>query len=237
MGENQKDRHSFCAIFTTIILVALFCGLDLSMVWRRQGIPSQEEEKKAQRLKVLAELNAQDSETLTKYHWIDRDKGIVGIPMARAMDLVLAELRSNRQHAADPLIVQSQREIPQLGNPSNNQPKAEQASGVRSPEPGDSKAGKMIFLQCSACHSLEPDENKTGPSLAGLFGRKAGTVEDFNYSDANKNSGIVWDEEELRKYLPDPQKLVPGTKMAFPGLKDPKQVENVIAYLKEATKK
>ena len=57
--------------------------------------------------------------------------------------------------------------------------------------------------------------NKTGPSLAGLFGRKAGTVEDFNYSDANKNSGIVWDEASLRKYLPNPQALVPRTKMAF----------------------
>ena len=236
MGENQKDRHSSCAIFTTIVLVALFCGLDLLMVWRRQDIPSQEDEKKAQRLKVLAELNAEDSETLTKYHWIDRDKGIVGIPMARAMDLVLAELRSNRPHAADPLVVESKREIPHLGNPSNNQPEADQAGGVRAPEPGDSKVGKIIFLQCAACHSVEPGVNKVGPTLAGIFGRKAGTVEDFNYSDANKNSGIIWNEDTLRDYLPDPQKLVPGTKMAFPGLKDPEQVEDVIAYLKDATK-
>ena len=68
------------------------------------------------------------------------------------------------------------------------------------------------------------------------LGRKAGSVEDFNYSDANKNSGIVWEEPILRKYLADPQSMVPGTKMTFPGLKDPKQIEDVIAYLKEATK-
>ena len=72
--------------------------------------------------------------------------------------------------------------------------------------------------------------------MRGIFGRHAGTVEDFNYSVANKNSGIVWDEDTLRKYLAAPQSVVPGTKMTFLGLTDPQQVEDVIAYLKEATK-
>lgn len=152
------------------------------------------------------------------------------------MDLVLPELKFNKPHPSGPVTVQSPSGTPQQ-SPSNTQPTAGSATENQSATNGDPAAGKIIFLQCAACHSLEPDENKTGPSLAGLFGRKAGTVEDFNYSEANQNSGIVWDEETLRKYLPDPQKLVPGTKMAFPGLKDPKQVEDVIAYLKDATKK
>ena len=69
--------------------------------------------------------------------------------------------------------------------------------------------------------------------LNGLFGRKAGTIEGYSYSPANKNSGITWDEATFREYIKDPKAKVPGTKMIFPGLKDPKQIDDVVAYLKQ----
>jgi cytochrome c len=100
----------------------------------------------------------------------------------------------------------------------------------------DMAAGKAAFAKCKACHSLEEGKNVIGPSLHGLFGRKAGTVPKFSYSPANKNSGIEWNEETLFNYLANPQKAVPGTKMVFPGIKSEKERRNLIAYLKEATK-
>ncbi len=99
----------------------------------------------------------------------------------------------------------------------------------------DAAAGeKVFFAKCKVCH-MPPDAAKSlvGPSLAGVVGRKAGTVEGYHYSDANKNSGITWDEAELKKYLKDPKGLVPGTKMVFPGLQSEQDIDNVIAYLKQ----
>src|ERR1700752_1533575 len=100
---------------------------------------------------------------------------------------------------------------------------------------GDAAKGEKIFAKCKACHTVEAGKNKVGPSLAGLFGRKAGTAEGYNYSDAMKNSGIVWGDETLHKYLEKPKDDVPGTKMAFPGLKEAQDRDDVIAYLKQAT--
>lgn len=97
---------------------------------------------------------------------------------------------------------------------------------------GDAAAGEKVFMQCASCHVVEPGVNRVGPSLAGIIGRVAGTVEGFNYSDANKNSGITWTPEKMFQYLENPQRVVPGTKMAFAGLKNGQDRADVIAYIK-----
>ncbi len=99
------------------------------------------------------------------------------------------------------------------------------------------KAGETIFAQCRACHQVgEKARNTVGPILNGLFGRKSGTIEGYNYSEANKNSGIVWDEKTFAEYIENPRAKIPGTKMAYAGLKDPKRIENLTAYLKSFDK-
>ena len=98
----------------------------------------------------------------------------------------------------------------------------------------DPASGEKIFAQCRACHQIGPNaKNAVGPVLNGLFGRKAGSVEGYSYSPANKNSGITWDEATFREYIRDPKAKVPGTKMIFPGLKDEKRIDDLIAYLKQ----
>jgi len=97
----------------------------------------------------------------------------------------------------------------------------------------DAAAGEKVFRVCKACHQIGPDaHNAIGPVLTGVVGRKAGTYPGYNYSDANKKSGIVWTEDELKKYLQHPAAVVPGTKMTFAGLPKPSDIDNVIAYLK-----
>lgn len=96
----------------------------------------------------------------------------------------------------------------------------------------DAAAGEKDFVVCRACHQIGPGaKNAVGPELNGVVGRKAGTVPGFQYSDANKNSGITWTPDELEKYLANPQGVVKGTKMIFPGIKDPQKVKDVIAFL------
>jgi cytochrome c len=98
---------------------------------------------------------------------------------------------------------------------------------------GDVAAGKTLFNQCRACHQVGPDaQNTVGPVLNGVVGRNAGTFPGYNYSDANKNSGLTWDEATLTEYIKDPRGKVPGTKMVFPGIKQDSRVENIISYLK-----
>ncbi|MBX7483544.1 c-type cytochrome [Qipengyuania qiaonensis] len=97
---------------------------------------------------------------------------------------------------------------------------------------GDAAAGKTVFAVCMSCHSRDEGVNNVGPSLYNIVDRQAGTIEGFNYSDANKNSGITWTEEELFVYLKDPQAKIPGTKMVFPGLPDPQKRADLIAFLK-----
>lgn len=96
----------------------------------------------------------------------------------------------------------------------------------------DPEAGKKVFAKCTACHSIGPGaKNKVGPELNGLFGRKAGSVEGFNYSDAMKNAGWVWDEAIFKEYIADPKAKVPGNKMIFPGIKDELERDDLAAYI------
>lgn len=99
---------------------------------------------------------------------------------------------------------------------------------------GDPAHGKQVFAKCQACHSLEAGVNKVGPSLNGIIGRQAAANESFNYSDAMKNAHLTWDAETLDKYLAKPKEVVPGTKMAFPGLPKEKDRADVIAYIQQA---
>ena len=100
---------------------------------------------------------------------------------------------------------------------------------------GDEKNGEQVFNQCKPCHSLEAGKNGVGPTLHGLFGRKAGTVLGYNYSAAMKNSGVVWNEDTLKQYLADPHKFIPGEKMIFAGIKNEEKLNDLIVYLRQAT--
>jgi cytochrome c len=98
----------------------------------------------------------------------------------------------------------------------------------------DVAAGEKVYAQCRACHQIGPGaKNAVGPQLNGLFGRKAGTIEGYTYSPANKDSGLTWDEATFRDYIKDPRAKIPGTKMIYPGLKDEKRIEDLIAYMKQ----
>ncbi len=100
---------------------------------------------------------------------------------------------------------------------------------------GDAKRGAQLFGQCLACHSVQPDEHMTGPSLAHVWNRKAGTMPGFmRYSDPVKQSGITWNAAALDKWLANPAQLIPGNSMTFSGIKDAQARQDVIAYLKAA---
>lgn len=97
----------------------------------------------------------------------------------------------------------------------------------------DAEEGKNVFKKCRACHTIgEKAVNRVGPELNGIIGRKAGSVEGFNYSAAMKDSGITWDEAQLNEFLTNPKAKVSGTKMVFAGIKDDTDRANLIAYLK-----
>lgn len=131
--------------------------------------------------------------------------------------------------------------------------RAQETSGVQEPETaslaspteatpdaaataGSARRGRLLFLQCRSCHSLdEGGMNKVGPNLYGLFGSAAGKVEGFVYSQALVESGIVWSPETLDAWLAAPSDLVPGNRMIFTGIADPQDRADLIAYLREAT--
>jgi cytochrome c len=98
----------------------------------------------------------------------------------------------------------------------------------------DPAAGEKAFTVCKACHRVGAGaKNAVGPTLNGVVGRKAGSAEGFNYSDAMKNSGLTWDEANLAEYIKNPKEKVPGNKMAFAGVKDDAKVADIVAYLKQ----
>ena len=110
-------------------------------------------------------------------------------------------------------------------------------SGLQSAEAQDASAGQKVFGVCKACHQAgDTAKNGVGPVLNGLFGRKAGSVEGYNYSPANKNSGIIWDEATFADYIKNPKAKVPGTKMVYPGLKDEQKIKDLIAFLHQYDK-
>lgn len=115
---------------------------------------------------------------------------------------------------------------------------AQLAATAASAQSGDAARGQRVFnTQCRACHTLEKDgASPAGPNLNGVFGRKAGTGAGYEFSDAMKNSGIVWDDATMADYNRDPKGKVPGTKMVFNGVKNAGQLADLVAYLKEATK-
>jgi cytochrome c len=98
----------------------------------------------------------------------------------------------------------------------------------------DLAAGENSFKKCLPCHSVGADaKNKVGPVLNGLEGRKSGSVEGYNYTDANKNSGITWDEATFKEYITNPRAKIPGTKMVFAGINNENERANLWAYLKQ----
>lgn len=101
---------------------------------------------------------------------------------------------------------------------------------------GNPAQGQHVFGACAACHSLEPNRNMTGPSLADLWGRKAGSLPSFSrYSPALKSANIEWNDKTLDEWLTDPQHVVPGNEMTFAGIKDARQRADLLAFLKQAT--
>jgi cytochrome c len=98
----------------------------------------------------------------------------------------------------------------------------------------DVAKGEISFHKCLPCHSIGDDaQNKIGPELNGLDGRHSGSVDGFDYSDANKNSGIVWNEAKFKEYIQDPRGVVPGTKMIFAGIKNPQEINDLWAYVSQ----
>jgi cytochrome c len=98
----------------------------------------------------------------------------------------------------------------------------------------DVAKGEISFKKCLICHSIGPGaQNKVGPAQNGLDGRKAGSVPNYQYSDANKNSGIVWNEATFKEYIKDPKAKIPGTKMVFAGIKNDQEINDLWAYLKQ----
>jgi cytochrome c len=98
----------------------------------------------------------------------------------------------------------------------------------------DAAAGEKAFAVCRPCHQIgETAKNAVGPLLNGLFGRKSGSIEGYNYTDANKNSGITWDDATFLEYIKDPRAKIPGTKMVYAGLKDEQRAKDLVAFLKQ----
>jgi cytochrome c len=98
----------------------------------------------------------------------------------------------------------------------------------------DLQHGEKLFTDCRSCHAVQAGVNNVGPSLAGIVGRKAASVEDFRYSPAMKRSGITWDTATLAAFIADPQAVVPGNRMPYAGMPNPKDIADLLAYLGNA---
>jgi cytochrome c len=120
----------------------------------------------------------------------------------------------------------------QVASDRSNATAASSAASETATAPKAAVVAPAAFAQCRSCHAVEPGQNRIGPSLAGVFGAKAGHVGSYNYSTALKNSGLTWDEASLDGFLKSPREKLPGTKMTFPGVKNDAARAEVILYLK-----
>jgi cytochrome c len=157
--------------------------------------------------------------------------------MALAAGAVLLSGCGKKQDTADqPASPSEPASAPSAPAPTPEQAKALVASLPAPYNTGDIEKGRLKFGQCRSCHTPEQGgPNMTGPNLWGVFGRKAGSVADFNYSDGLKASGITWDAAKIDKWITNPRAVVPDTRMSFLGLSDPQDRINVVAYLKTVT--
>ena len=114
---------------------------------------------------------------------------------------------------------------------ANAQSARTQAASTQAASTSAARTRPAAFLQCAACHSVEPGRNGIGPGLAGVAGRKAASLSGFDYSPALKNSGLTWNAANLDKWLTSPQRMVPGTRMPFAGIPDPAKRRAVVDYL------
>ena len=96
---------------------------------------------------------------------------------------------------------------------------------------GDAAKGEKVYAKCKTCHEIATDKNKVGPTLQGVIGRKAGTVQGFKYSEAMVNSGVTWDVATIAEYVAKPKEFIAGNKMAFSGLKKEDEIEDLVAYI------
>ncbi|MCP2679488.1 cytochrome c family protein [Maricaulaceae bacterium NA33B04] len=161
-----------------------------------------------------------------------------------AMETAAAAEENTMAEAAEP---EAPAEEPMAEEPAAEEPMAEEPAAPAEEEPaaaggddgafmvagltGDAAAGRRIFARCQTCHVLAEGQNRVGPSLYGIFGREAGSVDGFRYSDANANSGITWTPEVMFEYLENPREYIPGTTMAFPGLRSEQDRADVLAYI------
>lgn len=164
---------------------------------------------------------------------IDRFREVVLCAVVSALVLGGCSKRAPDQSASEPA---ANTEVAAAPAPAAAAPAADNTdtiSGVKyASYTGDATQGKIDFITCQTCHSIDDGVNKIGPSLHAVVGRKSGIIPGYTYSDANKNSGITWTPEKLFQYLEAPQRVVPGTKMTFAGFPDPQKRADVIAYLK-----
>jgi len=108
--------------------------------------------------------------------------------------------------------------------------------GVAQAQQGDAKRGQKVFENCRACHAADGAANEVGPSLRGIFGRKAGERDDYRYSPALKRSGITWNAQTMDAFLADPQKVVPANRMPYDGVPDARDRADLIAWMLQAFK-
>ncbi len=165
----------------------------------------------------------------------------LSLAMASGLALVLAACGGSETPAPAPAApveaapVEAPVEAAPVETPAPTEAAAPAAGTDYASFTGDAAKGKRVFAACQTCHAVAEGKNNVGPSLYQVVGRHTGSVEGFKYSDANKGKDIVWTEENLFVYLENPQAFIPGTIMAYPGLRNPQDRADVIAYLKNPT--